>query len=1081
MIEALLPPSGAPAARPDAATRLLRHFLILGLACASVLALMYLGLALTSTGISARAGLAAAVCALLAAVYGWLVMARQRMALVPAVVWAVASTMLAADTVAVVGGDGVRSPALAFVPLLVCAAIAAVGTRRLLVLPVVHTLSLLGLALAEAAGLLGALGAAMQAALALALQAALTLVGVVVGLLLRHAIEDAMARATAREQHFAGLLAVAADWYWEMDAQFRFTHVSEHIGVGSGLPPSRRLGKSPWEIEAFGLDPQAMDAHRAELESHEPFADLLLQRTAADGQLRWYLVSGRPRFNGRGLFLGYWGVGRDITQAKQAELAGIATEARYRELFARSPSPLVLHRDTRVLDANAAALALFGMADASTLIGRNLLEFYDQPDGSRQAATERAQALHELPVGEAVPPRQFALRVAQGRQVVATVTSVKVDALGGPAILSIYQDETERLRAEAARVRSEALMTHLVATSPDMITLTELVTSRYVLVNDAFTRITGWSRDDVIGKTALEVGIWADVGERQRLVQDVRARGGLSGRTVQILDRQGRIVLVLLSAAHFVLDGRDYLVLNGRDVTKVERERLERDAILENASIGIAMTRERSFQLANPIFEQMFGYAPGTLLGQPGAVVWPDAQAYAALGGEIGPALARGEPVDIERMMKRRDGSTFLCRLLARAIDPSHPSKGATIWIAEDVTERHAVRLALARARDDAEAASRAKSAFLANTSHEIRTPLNGLVGLARLARQPGLDAPRRERYLQQIDDSAQALSGVIGDILDLSKIEAGKLRLESIDFDLHALLESIEHGYAALAEARALTLEMIVRHGVPRRVRGDPARLRQVLSNFLSNAIKFTDHGRVRIEVRPLDAGRLRIEVSDSGPGITPAMQERLFTPFTQADESTTRRFGGTGLGLSICRELAELMGGAVGVDSEPGHGSRFWAELPMPASDEASPDSAFAALPEQTSPLTGLRVLIAEDNPVNMLIAAALLEQWGVQVVQAGNGAQAVSVVDAQAAAGTPFDLVLMDVQMPVMGGYDAARELRRRYDPGALPIIALTAAALASERDEALASGMNDFLTKPIDAQRLHDTLLQWQRAK
>ncbi|MES2960058.1 MAG: ATP-binding protein, partial [Pseudomonadota bacterium] len=346
-------------------------------------------------------------------------------------------------------------------------------------------------------------------------------------------------------------------------------------------------------------------------------------------------------------------------------------------------------------------------------------------------------------------------------------------------------------------------------------------------------------------------------------------------------------------------------------------------------------------------------------------------------------------------------------------------------------------------------------------------------------ARQPGLDAPRRERYLRQIDDSAQALSGVISDILDLSKIEAGKLRLEATDFDLHALLESIEHGYATLADGRALTLEMVVRPNVPRRVRGDPARLRQVLSNFLSNALKFTERGGVRIEVRPIDATLLRFEVQDTGPGIEPEVQARLFTPFMQGDESTTRRFGGTGLGLSICRELAQLMGGVVGVHSQPGEGSRFWAELPLPASTEAAPVSAYGLLPEPCSPLTGLQVLIAEDNPVNMLIAVALLEQWGIVVAQASNGQQAIVAVNAQADAGAPFDLVLMDVQMPVLGGYAATRVLRQRHAD--LPIIALTAAALTSERDEALASGMNDFLTKPIDAQRLHDTLLQWQQAR
>ena len=567
------------------------------------------------------------------------------------------------------------------------------------------------------------------------------------------------------------------------------------------------------------------------------------------------------------MFLGYWGVGRDVTAEKQAEFARAATEARYRELFTRSPSPLVLHRDTRVVDANTAALSLFGVADTAVLIGRDLLDFYDEGDGSRARAAERALALRRLPAGQSMPAHQFVLRAANGRRIVAQVTSVKVDTGGGPAILSIYQDETELLQAEVSRARSEALMTHLVATSPDLITLTDLATGRYVMVNDAFVRVSGWRRDEAVGKTALELGVWPDAEASERFVREVGEQGEVRDRAVEFTDRQGRGFSLLVSAACFTLEGRDYLVLNGRDVTVIERERLEREAILQNASIGIAMTRDRVFQLANPKFAQMFGWDGHSLVGQPGAVVWPSDEAYAALSSEVGAALARGDPIDVERVMARRDGSTFVCRLLARAVDPTHPSKGATIWIADDVTERRAVEQALAQARDDAEAANRAKSAFLANTSHEIRTPLNGLVGLARLARQPGLDEARRERYLQQIDDSAQALSGVISDILDLSKIEAGKLRLEATDFDLHALLESIEHGYAALAEARALVLSMSVDAAVPRRVRGDPVRVRQVLSNYLSNALKFTEHGGVRIEVRRArrDAVALR------GPGQRP------------------------------------------------------------------------------------------------------------------------------------------------------------------------------------------------------------------
>ena len=388
--------------------------------------------------------------------------------------------------------------------------------------------------------------------------------------------------------------------------------------------------------------------------------------------------------------------------------------------------------------------------------------------------------------------------------------------------------------------------------------------------------------------------------------------------------------------------------------------------------------------------------------------------------------------------MRRYDGSMFLCRLLARAVDPHHPNGGSTIWIADDVTERRGVEAALAKARDEAEAASQAKSAFLANTSHEIRTPLNALVGLARLARQPDLDDDRRGQYLDQIVDSAKLLSAIISDILDLSKVEAGKLRLETVPFDLHALLGNLHRGSLAPAEARGLTLHLDIDGGLPQRVLGDPVRVRQIVGNFLSNALKFTATGSVSLRARPARAlrngtpdplasgARLRIEVVDTGPGIDRATQARLFQPFTQGDESTTRRYGGTGLGLSICRELATLMSGEVGVHSQPGQGSTFWVELPLPSSEDDGAPSAFGPL-DTSSPLAGRRVLMVEDNPVNMMIGVALLERWGVEVEQAGNGREAVEAVRRAAAQGRLFDAVLMDVQMPVMSGHEATRVLR------------------------------------------------------
>ena len=982
-----------------------------------------------------------------------------------------------AAVVAAVGGDGLLLPGLAFVPLILCAAAPLIPVGVTLALSLVHGALLIGLAAGVFVGAIPAQHGVAGLGPALAQQAALLLAGTVIGLLTRRAIDSALARARSREQRFVGLLSVAADWYWETDAQLRYTHIAQHAGDASALSFDSRIGKAPWEISDFGLGDEAMDVHRCDLDLRRPFTDLRVLQRMDGGATRCISLSGRPRLDGRGVFLGYWGVGRDITDDDAAESQRRATELRYRELFARSPSPLVLHREGRVLDANVAALALFGAWEQNDLIGQSLLDFYDEEDGSRELAARRMARLETVPTGEAAPPQQFSMRTAAGRRLAVQVTSVKVEAEGGEALLSIYRDETERQRAEGARARSEALLSHVVATSPDIITLIDLSTERYVMVNQAFAALSGYTREEAIGRTATELGLWGSAEAHDEFFSAMLAGDGVRDHTIVLRPRQGDDVLLLVSAARFEMEGRDYLVVNGRDITQSERARLEREAILANASIGIAMTRDRVFHLANPSFEQMFNWPAGTLVGQPGRVISVDSEAYDELGVLCGPPLSRGEAVEFERTMKRRDGSTFLCRLLARPIDPTHPANGGTIWIAEDVTEKRAVAQALARARDDAEAANRAKSAFLANTSHEIRTPLNGLVGLARLARQSGLDESRRDLYLAQIDDSAQALAGVISDILDLSKIEAGKLRLEQADFDLHALLESVEHGYAALADAHALQLKMHVSGSVPRRVCGDPVRLRQILSNLLSNALKFTAAGYVRLHVKPLQTPMVRFEVEDSGPGITAEVQARLFQPFVQGDVSTTRRYGGTGLGLSICRELAELMGGRVGVNSEPGHGSRFWAELPLPASAQAAPASAFAPPADAAHPLTGLELLVVEDNPVNMMITTAIVRQWGVVVTEAVDGAEAVAAITARADAGRPFDLVLMDVQMPVQGGHEATRVLRRRFDARTLPIIALTAAALTSERDQALAAGMNDFLTKPLDAQRLQEALLRW----
>jgi len=306
-----------------------------------------------------------------------------------------------------------------------------------------------------------------------------------------------------------------------------------------------------------------------------------------------------------------------------------------------------------------------------------------------------------------------------------------------------------------------------------------------------------------------------------------------------------------------------------------------------------------------------------------------------------------------------------------------------------------------------------------------------------------------------------------------VAKIEAGKLQIETAPFDLPALLHSLQQPYGALAEHQGLAFQAELDPALPQHVAGDALRLRQVLSNFLHNALKFTRQGQVRLVARALPGAWVRFEVHDTGPGLDAATQARLFKPFTQADESTTRRFGGTGLGLSICRELAALMGGSVGVQSQPGVGSCFHAELPLPPAPEAVFTDAGTAPDDR---LRGARVMLVEDNAVNMMVAEALLVDWGVQVTLATDGAQALAEVARAAEGGWMFDAVLMDVQMPGMSGYEATEALRRQYSTAELPVIALTAGALVSERNRAIDHGMTDFLTKPIDPARLQAALLR-----
>ena len=624
-------------------------------------------------------------------------------------------------------------------------------------------------------------------------------------------------------------------------------------------------------------------------------------------------------------------------------------------------------------------------------------------------------------------------------------------------------------------VRLDTLRKRMFDMCPDPATVTDLDSGLLLLCNQEFCNMTGYALKELTGQRAVDLGLWARPQERQRYTQLAGLRGGVHGYFAMFKAKSQKLIPVSISANVFEHDGKRCLFAVMHDVSETERRRLQYEAVLSNAMVGIATTTHRIFQITNARFEEIFGWSSASLIGMPASVIWPSSQTYEEFCAREVPALLRGEPVDIERELARRDGTRFWARIRARAVDPNNPEQAGMVWIVEDISELRDSQLALAKAKEQAETANLAKSQFLANTSHEIRTPLNGLLGLVRLAlaeQGAAQTADQLRLYLGRIQDSALTLADIISDILDLSKIEAGHMNVERVDFDLHELLEQLANPYAELARAQGLGFQMTIAPGVPQRVCGDPLRLRQILGNFLSNALKFCDRGVVDFEVRQSPETMVCFQVSDQGPGIAEHVLEHLFKPFSQGDASTARRFSGSGLGLSICRQLAHLMGGEVGVRSQLGQGSSFWLELPLAAVLKQS-----HAKQPATDPgcgLKGSRVLLVEDNPVNTLVAEALLQQWGVEVILAGNGDEALEAVKRET---KPLDAVLMDLQMPVMDGLEATRRLRATYAFEQLPVIALTAGVMLAERESALGSAMNDFLAKPIEPDQLAEVLSHW----